>query len=419
MQFHWSDFDSREQNPSSHDNCEALAPFVMALFDGEASEEQARRARAHLVVCQMCAQRWLDWNRSRDLLRAVPVPAPPPTQLWRVLMACRLAAFTRRKPSFSPSRSVSGAPTDLTAQILARTTRATAPTASTSIQKRTKWTFLSLPTLAAPALALWLIALQRDSFFVPTPASVEAPVASDSAPRVVRAIEKTPVVRPVVSKKGRIAPLKTRVTATRAISEPLRPVIMNLAAPRESVRDDEPRAEIFAEKRSSRVIPATFGLRDTIDAPLAPRRDNQREPKTIVVPIKATTPVRAPIRAVTTRVVTTVVVEAPVVKRPARVSIARAARPLQIPSRPATLSDEQDVPNLRAVRFQTTMRAPRFNGTTDSDAQPSRVALPSLPPPTHTVLLADWENDTRVDEMRSAVDDLRAALAPEDEEAKS
>ena len=411
MQFHWSDFDSRDLKPSSNDSCESLAPFVMALFDGEADENQARRARAHLLICQQCANRWLDWNRSRDLLCAVPVPAPPPTQLWRVLMACRLAAFARQK---SPRRAnFAGAPTDLHSQILARTTRPAAMSPVSRVQKRRNWTFLSLPSLAAPAVALWLLALQRDAFFVspsaPTESAAGVPsLATPAAPAPIHAISAAPSIAPrraiSLPVEAKTSEAKTSAAKMAPISAPQRVASSSIFARRDANRQNPSRAEIRLEKSAPRVAFTAFSPRLIAGSTRAPRREIGREVGREIVaanPLTAANPTRAALARA---------VSAPISARGAKVEAPRGA----------SLSDETNEPRLRAARWQTSSRPTRMVEISFSDARPSRVSLPSSPPPapTATVLLAEnWEDDSHIEEMRSAVDDLRAALAPESPES--
>ncbi|HEX8464568.1 MAG TPA: hypothetical protein VF627_08110, partial [Abditibacterium sp.] len=171
----------------------------MALFDGEADELQARRARAHLLVCQTCANRWLDWNRSRSLLVSVPPPAPPETLVWRVLRACNLATAGRQiSPNLSaqtaPATQTALAPSSLSDQILARTTRSHEVSASRPWSWSRSW-----PALALPSVALWLLVLQREPLLlsltmrsqaldVPAPATTLPPrtILPRSAPNRVQ-----------------------------------------------------------------------------------------------------------------------------------------------------------------------------------------------------------------------------------------
>ena len=195
------------------DDCASLASCLTALFDGEADSDAAARARAHLLSCQECARLWLDWNQHRGLLQAQIVPPPPPTLVWRVLIACRLAAFARparrrsrlsllaafhqtpieAKPQSDPSTRIAPLrgleaplPPDLSAHILRRTSRApgaapllTAAPAPTRFAKTVRWNRFSW--MAAPALALWLLLLGRSDFLATAPpVAAPKPVAAPS-----------------------------------------------------------------------------------------------------------------------------------------------------------------------------------------------------------------------------------------------
>ena len=91
-----SDFDSLTDAASQSSDCTPYEPLLTALFDGEATREQTRMARAHLEACARCADAWLSWTRTRYLLRADFVPLPPPSLLLRILLACRLSALPRK-----------------------------------------------------------------------------------------------------------------------------------------------------------------------------------------------------------------------------------------------------------------------------------------------------------------------------------
>jgi hypothetical protein len=410
MQFHWSDSDLRNQN----DGCESLAPFVMALFDGEASEDQAKRARAHLLVCQTCAHRWLDWNRSRDLLRTVTVPAPPPTLLWRVLMACRLAGFARKttstptsapapRPSFGNSFGDSDAPDALRAQILARTTRAaaSAETVSSSVVKsRSTFPGLAMPAFAVPALAMWLMVLQRDTLFE-TVAS--RPESFESAPTTRKRAAATP----------RRTPLLKKVSQPRSVTEP---VEARIADGRDE--DDAPEVRNQEERAKREQNVEHFARRDEHEGRLirvgTPRSEDEpslRLSRGFEVRLASleTTPAPRPVVEAEERELT--------------------VAPRQLPTaavRPATLSDKTKLPRLRAAHWElATPRLARQIDTATNQAQAMRVSLPAsrtlaaparmTTPAPPTRLLSDSidGDDERVDEVRSVVDDFRATLQPD------
>lgn len=367
---------------------------MMALFDGEADESQAQRARAHLLVCQICAHRWLDWNRSRDLLRAVPVPAPPPTLLWRVLMACRLAALAPNRGRKIGASSLQAekarapfAPRDLNAQILARTTRVESP--SPRAARRTM-RLLALPSLAVPALAIWMIALQRDSFIPLAPP--ENPTR-EVAPRRAAPPLLASVSRPQVAPRS--SHLKSTAPA-RLAAAPLPP----LAPPRAlRVRVQEAATSIQPAKRgaeTSRIAP----LRAVRAAPI------------LVALSPAYAPIERPRAALQVKPLTPRVTAA----------TRRSIRPL-VAVKPARLSAStlgKSAPSLRAARWKTsTPRLVNLVEKTSPETLPSRVALPSAPPriaalasPRLVAENADAD-DEQVEATRSVVEDFRAALAPD------
>ena len=162
-------------------DCAGLAPQLTALFDGEADETQAQQARAHLLVCPECSRAWLNWTQYRATLQSEPVPAPPPTFLWRLLIAYRVAAFAHpaRYPEALPTISAhdlrdieAPLPPRLSQHILAQTTRkpnahvmltplaGVTPTINARQKARTA-KFRRFPQIAAPALALWILMLGR------------------------------------------------------------------------------------------------------------------------------------------------------------------------------------------------------------------------------------------------------------------
>lgn len=406
MHFHWSESDQR----SPKDGCESLAPFVMALFDGEANEEQAKRARAHLLVCQTCAQRWLDWNRSRDLLRSVAVPAPPPTLLWRVLMACRLAGFTRKTTTpdvvtapKQESLGASGAPDALRAQILARTTRAAAAaeTVSTVTKSRRQRSPYAMPMFAVPALAMWLMVLQRDAIFhVPSPepeaydaAPMAAPQRAASTPRRPQLLKKLPVIHALQKH-----PVAHQVEAPDSDEVDERePEVREAHYEREAHRDAAP-------ARIARVEPerSTQWHQDE-PAPRAERSPLIQLVSSEVAPSsRRTSPVELS-------------VERPSAEPRKRVVV-----------RPASLSDKDGLVRLRTAHWQ--LATPKLARLVDSNSNQAQALKVSLPPTRSVISSARPTSpasatrptsettdgtDENVDEVRSVVDDFRAALTPE------
>ena len=193
-----SRFVAAMKSSSLPSDCAQFAPQLTALFDGEADEAQALQARAHLLSCPACSRLWLDWTRYRSTLQSEPVPAPPPTLLWRVLIAYRVAAFAQPArrghrlplPSATMLRELEAPlPPRLSEHILARTTRKPCAHvmltpldgASERIRPRqsarlTRFRRVSL--WAAPALALWVLMLNRADFLAVAPLSPPASMVS-------------------------------------------------------------------------------------------------------------------------------------------------------------------------------------------------------------------------------------------------
>ena len=229
-------------------DCAGLAPQLTALFDGEADDSQAQQARAHLLSCPACSQSWLDWTQHRATLQSEPLVPPPPTLLWRVLIAYRIAAFARPARRRSRLPHVSAAhlrgieaplPPRLNEHILARTTRkpsahvlltpsvpASVP-ASATASARPNWkarnsNFRRVSLLAAPALALWILMLGRTEFRATLPAGTpDSTVAIISVPDVVETAAPVASVRAATSVAITpipVAPIERATDLTRSIA---------------------------------------------------------------------------------------------------------------------------------------------------------------------------------------------------------
>lgn len=392
--------------PENNSDCRVLAPFVMTLFDGEADEFEARRARAHLLVCQICANRWLDWNRSRDLLQSAPVMAPPPQLLWRVLMACRLASHpTPRRVRPAPERAGLGTPvpTHISTQILARTTRAAPQQASIQAPRR-RFAMRNVPLFAAPALMAWMLILQRDVWL---PVQLSLPKTLTS--RVPGAMQKTHAPAParrnrrpsgalvsVRSIQGPDSRQQAAPVVVMASPIPLTEVNRSaLPAPREAsaVRVSVPVDEAI------RVIEASFGASSGAGTP----REVQRE----IGEDGGFVPAR---EAVTFR---------PLEMRPSRRDPGVRLAAFSDQSRDSRLNDSRlsdsrwQGATLSARGSSPTTRATRLAApAAPSTPQLLRVSLPSAsaPQPARFVAEAFDSDDARVDEARSVVDEFRATL---------
>ena len=441
MQISRGDFRKHPKN----DDCKALAPVVMALFDGEANQAEARRARAHLLVCQTCANRWLDWNRSRDLLRGAPVSTPP-LLLWRVLAACRLAESSRpvqarifgflRRPARNAARSA--APATLKAQILSSTTQKAQQPAWPA--PRPAVSFLKVPYLAAPALAVWLMVLQRDTLIVPSGVSPLKVPAARVTPRLSRPrTGTTPASQPSAQRAG--MPLRsnppgqasTAPGGARALSLPRlidSPLPAHLTVSRRlELRRMAPIAQVAvspdssAESSHAREIVrevATYSRFVSFAAPQSERSDNLEQ--------NTRTPHFRPQNRARGIGLQPVPQFVPAISSQATPRGAQFA--LLAPNR---------APRLRAARWRNSalpvggnsgntvapIRA-RTGGAREDmgrDGAPVapqllRVSLPTSTPPTFSRarLLSDHfeGEDDRVEEMRSVVDDFRATLATDD-----
>ncbi|PQV63653.1 Putative zinc-finger [Abditibacterium utsteinense] len=438
MQTSRGDFSKHPKN----DDCNALAPLVMALFDGETNELETRRARAHLLVCPTCAKRWLDWNHSRDLLR-VPFAPPPPMLLWRVLMACRLAEFSRHAPvrnsRFSLRQKLpqtqSDAPIGLSAQILARTSRPAPPLLR---RNPSIFSLLKMPSLAAPALAILLMTLQHDIAWTPAVAP-----ELETSPRVISPrtrLEKTP--RRATTRQARA--IFTRADSSLPAPRAAVPATMaarfeekeSNRAPRNEARvefhDDArvpaPQSRFSAESAAPHLREISFGSQPfSISESRLERDEKSESTKNQSAALR-----RAP-REIVRETAKARAAVSPVSSRSAMLRRAEFA-----------FSASGRVPNLRAAGWKNgaapadenidesrswsaaSNRAVRGAGRRHSFPSPGapqllRVSLPTSEQttfPPARLLADDFENDdNRVEEMRSVVDDFRATLAPDDSPA--
>ena len=141
--------------------CREWTPFLTALFDGEADEEGALRARRHLLVCERCARAWLDWNQTRSLLINHSAPPPPPSLLWRIRLACRLGGSMSAEPTAS----------QLSSQILARTSRRNTKPAFgfAFLFSLPRGLRLNSPFLGALAMGAFVLFIARSSLLISPP----------------------------------------------------------------------------------------------------------------------------------------------------------------------------------------------------------------------------------------------------------
>lgn len=405
------DFPPSENN----DDCRVLAPFVMTLFDGEADEIEARRARAHLLVCQNCARRWLDWNRSRDLLQSAPVPAPPPHLLWRVLMACRLANAPQRanaQRANAPQRvesqrahSNGALPGGLSAQILARTTRSGSPAAPAPAPAPRRVPPLRVTALAVPALAICLMVLQRDAWFPATSISTSLAPASRASNAVAPSRSRSAsAVRAAMS----VAPVRIARAAT--------PAPQRFAAPRAAIA-----ASVVTGSPRLGLSPVALTRREARIRPALASTAAQEEG--FFARSEAVSPDSMP-------AVMQVAMSQVVARRTALTSAALERSPRRaLAARFAALSQPKRASRLRTARWQTTTTPalrhqvriahrshPPAPGEISAPPQVLRVSLPSARAPQPARLLAENfdSDDERTDDVRSVVEDFRATLDPDE-----
>ena len=425
-------------SPGARD-CADLAPLLTALFDGEADAEAAAQARAHLLQCQRCARLWLDWNQHRNILQSESAPAAPPTLLWRVLLACRMAQTARpARRRFVPRiSSAPGSvavpvvhlggleaplPSQLSAHILERTTRAprahvlltptdARPAARPAARRlgARQWSMV-----AAPVLALWLLLLGRPSFFsAPDPVSTPSRgVAAPGAPGAPAVNTMAAPVRANAKSVASAASTKVSISPVLLISAPVRAVAAPMVA----------RAAVSTRAATPPQSAAVADFGGMISLAMKAAQSHEIRVQTIALEAPSV-PVRAPRvlasrAALETRPQTSV---EPAPPRAARVPAQRTLKPLSL--RVITLASARRAPAvLSGEPSQPRPRVAHLNAPGQPVNPESETALRvSRPAPSRPVLLAvnfGGDNAPRVDDLRSAVDDFRAAIsddAPADE----
>lgn len=351
--------DTGSPQPSGLERCDDVAYLLTALFDNEATEDEARRARLHLLACQRCADTFRNWNQARIILREEPVPAPPPSLLWRVLMACRLASMSgteTAEPSRPSRESLSAVPASLQASILAATVGKTK--VPTKRRSRPLWHPYSWPSLASPALAMWLVLLNM------TPGT--QPLISQQP---VSAVSATSQIAPVAESRS-VGPRAVRTEAhaeLKAISKPAE-------VPAADSRPTEPAAR--ADQAEVRHL-------------IRPVREEAPESSRPAVAAEVSEPAPAPEPVV--RPVTTEVAVAPVLK-------------------PASMADDGlDHPRSERASFRPLARAAIVRLAKSPGGL--RVSTPDEPVSTPLVLASAGDTDNRLDEVQSTVQDFRALFA--------
>jgi anti-sigma factor RsiW len=92
-----------KQSSQQAGECDFIEAALTALFDGEATPDEALKARNHLITCARCAELWAGWNQTRYLFQQAPISAPPKL-LLRILLACRLASAREASQATARSR---------------------------------------------------------------------------------------------------------------------------------------------------------------------------------------------------------------------------------------------------------------------------------------------------------------------------
>ena len=364
--------------------CREWTPFLTALFDGEADEDGALRARRHLLVCERCARAWLDWNQTRSLLINHSAPPPPPSLLWRIRLACRLGR---------PASSESAVP-ELSAQILARTSRQkAAPAFGFSWPQGFR---LNSPFLGAFAMGAFVLFIARSTLLVSPPAT------SSTEGTIGRMGRVQPRPVPVLSEREEVD--KSGVRSK-----------FRLAAPRHAEEDDEetePRALRAALPRrfddneggSQSSLERARRERESLGA--APARLASYQPDEPLPMLKAPRPIlmdsaeRAPTPP------------HPVMRAPKLAHLPRIA-PRPVASAP------RNTPVLLAsfdasepVAAPARVRSARASLASAASVAPLRISAPHALP--ITVSQSPASDDAGLDELDSTVQEYRAVLASDD-----
>ena len=445
-------------------DCAGIAPQLTALFDGEADETQTQQARAHLLVCPECSRAWLNWTQYRATLQSEPVPAPPPTFLWRLLIAYRVAAFAHPARHRSNLSTFSAhalrdleapLPPRLSQHILAQTTRKPsahvmltpligAPPMPNARQKARAAKFRRFPLMAAPALALWVLMLGRANLVATFPVlpseatiSVTSSDKGSDKPAKESAIPVKFAPVPVLS-----APIAERI-APPQFADATRTVLLEESAaaqPTERVLGNIATRIVAAIPRVRRARPSeqsgeTFN-RALLLAMNAGRTDIARAqsvPAKPIAPIRVAAPIElAPVTQLSSRA------EAPMPVRKARKINVRSAARANFVSEPSAgfVSLAALTSPIGPVRTFTAARMRPAVFSEDSAMRPRvayasadgrrlarlslneseislRVSRPNAGAPTFRASNFAGDNGPRIEDLRSAVDDFRASVSGE------
>jgi anti-sigma factor RsiW len=398
-------------------SCNSIAPLLMELFDGEADEITTKRARAHLLACEHCAQAWLEWNQTQSILRTNPVPAPPPTLLWRVLLAIRFANFKRqhRFAFFSKKNAPTlgalysafephEAPASMKAQILAATSRQSSVKApafqikAPSAKKKLVWP--AFPMLAAPALAALLFVVSRGSIEeLPTTETV-----------VQQQVVKPKIARDNVAPIIRESP-KVRVNSTpKLVAKTVEPVV---TAPIHKVSEEAEESATPVVTPVKRVAPMREP-KSSLSEHVAIRPNSSGQPSTVksvvpekVRPILVSFPITSTIPKV--RLVS--------MQGPARTEIrplVAAPKAIKLVTAKPKLSNDVETPTPRVAELPLAGGRGTRLVMSRSAALPTRVTEPAASGPKVTLASYNDDSDEHLNELLTVVADFREVLASDD-----
>ena len=444
-------------------DCAGIAPQLTALFDGEADETQAQQARAHLLVCPECSRAWLNWTQYRTTLQSEPVPAPPPTFLWRLLIAYRVAAFAHPARHRSALSDFSAhtlrdleapLPPRLSQHILAQTTRKPsahvmltpltgAPPASKARQNVWGAKFRRFPLMAVPALALWILVLGRTNLVAIFPAlpsdatlSVAASDKFNDAPESasVNSVKFVPV--PVLSAPFTERNVTSQLTdATRALrldkrgeAQPIERVsgtiATRIAATIPRLRLGRPAEPSDETLNRALFVAMSAGRNDIVRAqsvsvrPVASIRVASTEPVPVAPsapPVQAPIPVRQARKSNVRSAARTNFVSEPSAGFVTLAALTSPIGPVRTFTaarmRPAVFSEDSTLRPRVAYAGADGRRLARMS--LDESEVSLRVSRPIAGAPTLRTSNFAGDNGPRIEDLRSAVDDFRASVSGE------
>ena len=384
----------REGNDTPQE-CARWTPVLTALFDGEASESQAREARRHLLSCERCAQTWLGWNQTRALLLDQMAPAPPQKLLYRIRVACRLAN-QRQTP-------------DLHAQILARTSRAAQSKPAPHLR-------LLLPQLSpslwsATALAALVLFLARDSFLPiqpGAPAFDSTPTFESAPQQEARHASQHEAPLPILASDPALSKPKSATKSAIAYS-------VVVAKRRESASSGAARTLALAEREplgsSAPLAPlpvlASLPQQPSAPLPVLASLPLEAENVAVVEPLSPAKSRRAR-PSVRTRRIT-----ARKMSSRLRASHLVASRPIVLALAPVPATVESDLTDSLSVAapLPSERRSHLLLAAVPRERAPLRISAPRVRPVTFS--RDDAPDDAGLEDLDSTVEEYRSALASE------